>query len=71
MGGQNANTEIEERVTALERELQELKKVTSNTVPWYEKIAGTFADSTDYEEAMSLGRKYRESLRPKGDTSMR
>jgi hypothetical protein len=30
-----------------------------------ESIAGTFANNADYDEAMKLGKAYRESLRPK------
>ena len=33
--------------------------------PWWDKIAGTFANDSIYEEAMRLGREYRESFRPK------
>lgn len=30
-------------------------------VPWWEQRAGTFADDPIYDEAMRLGREYRES----------
>jgi hypothetical protein len=33
--------------------------------PWAEKIFGTFANDPVYDEAMRLGRKYRESTKPK------
>lgn len=39
------------------------EKVEPPFKPWWERIAGTFADSPAYEEAMRLGREYRESLR--------
>lgn len=58
---------LEERVSAVEAEIAELKKSTHGQkpdAPWWEKIYGTFADSEEYEEAMRLGRQYRESLRP-------
>jgi hypothetical protein len=63
---------VEERLAAVKKELAELKQQfdkakSQSRVPWWEKIAGTFADSEDYEEAMRLGREYRESLRPKDD----
>ena len=58
---------IEERLSMVEQELAELKKSQSPKVPWYEKIAGTFSDNDDYDEAMRLGREYRESLRPPDD----
>ena len=63
---------IEERLTAIEQELAQIrtllaKEETASPLPWWEKIAGTFAGSQEYEEAMRLGREYRESLRPKDD----
>lgn len=65
-----ANATIEERLTVLEAEMERLKqerepKEESKPLPWYEKIFGSFANSEAYEEAMQLGREYRESLRPK------
>jgi hypothetical protein len=67
-----AATSLEERVVALEAEVAEIKKRLETEqppapIPWWEKIAGTFANSEEYEEAMRLGREYRESLRPKDD----
>jgi hypothetical protein len=58
--------ELEERVTLLEAEVARLRsKVESNSspIPWWEKITGTFAGDSSYDEAMQLGREYRESLR--------
>lgn len=56
--------QLEERVALLEAEVARLKgKIESDSAsPWWEKIAGTFADNTAYDEAMQLGREYRESL---------
>lgn len=66
---------LEERVTAVEQELAQLKQLlqsetTPATIPWWDKIAGTFAKSEHYDEAMRLGREYRESLRPRDDESV-
>jgi hypothetical protein len=58
--------QLEERVALLEAEVARLKsKVEKNlsSRPWWGKIAGTFADDPTYEEAMRLGREYRDSLR--------
>jgi hypothetical protein len=67
-----ATVSLEERVTTLETELAELKRRLGpesppGVTPWWERIFGTFANSSEYEEAMRLGREYRESLRPSDD----
>jgi hypothetical protein len=59
--------QLEERVAHLEAEVARLKNKVENdssSSPWWEKIAGTFSDNPAYDEAMQLGRKYRNSLRP-------
>ena len=57
---------LEERVTVLEAELARVKaQIGIEKKPWWEEIAGTFANDPIYVEAMKLGRKYRESTRPK------
>ena len=67
-----AATSLEERMAALEADVDRLKEQLAiespqAVSPWWEKIYGTFADSPEYEEAMRLGRAYREALRPQGD----
>jgi hypothetical protein len=57
---------LEERVALLEAEVARLKDKVENdsfSQPWWERIAGTFADNPAYNEAMQLAREYRESLR--------
>ncbi len=58
---------LEERVAILEAEINLIKNKVENSTttgkPWWEQITGTFADSPDYDKAMQLGKKYRESLR--------
>ncbi len=59
---------LEKRVAALEEELAALRRkleAAGAGEPWWKRIAGTFEHDPIYEEAMKLGRKYRESLRPK------
>jgi hypothetical protein len=34
---------------------------------WWERIVGIFEDDPEFEEAMRLGREYRDSLRPHDD----
>jgi len=67
-----AASEIELRVAALEAKVEELQRslkvVAPDTRPWWEHVVGAFADDPAFEEAMRLGREYRESLRPKRAT---
>lgn len=60
--------QLEARVAALEMEVQrlrnELPAQQKRSIPWWEKVTGTFAESEGFEEAMQFGREYRESLRP-------
>jgi hypothetical protein len=67
-----ATGSLEQRVTAMEQELAQLKRqlhaeTPPSSLPWWEQIFGTFANSEAHEEATRLGREYRESLRPKSD----
>jgi len=60
---------LESRIAALEDEVARLKvkaaSIGKPALPWWEKIAGTFADNPAHEMAMELGRKYRKAQRPK------
>lgn len=64
-----AVAEIELRLAALEAEVAELKQRLEEPAEpkqhWVDKVFGAFADDPDFLEAMRLGRKYRESQRPK------
>lgn len=59
---------LEERLRAVENEVASLKqklvadKSQMSTDSW-KKIFGSFAKSEGFEEAVRLGREYRESLR--------
>jgi hypothetical protein len=59
--------QVEERLAILEAEVAQLKQQlavkTSDNSPWWDKIVGSFANDPAYEEAMKLGREYRQSLR--------
>ncbi len=57
---------LEERVAILEQELLALKRQLPKPagVPWWEQISGVFADTPACDEAVDLGRQYRESQRP-------
>ena len=64
---------LEERMTALEAEVARLKKLLESEappLPWWRRIVGVYKDDPEFDEAMRLGREYRESLRPKvGDNA--
>jgi hypothetical protein len=71
-----ARVTLKERVAALEAEIARLQaenvrltatieELGGDTRPWWEKIAGSFANDPAFEEAMRLGREWRESFRPK------
>ena len=65
-----ANSNLAIRMSDVEAKLEQLtQKIESQqkevTSPWWEQRWGMFDNSPDYEKAMELGRKYRESLRPK------
>jgi hypothetical protein len=55
--------DLENQVARLRAELEEVR---GPQVPWWEKIVGSHADAPEaFEEAMRLGREWRESFRPK------
>jgi hypothetical protein len=56
---------LEQRVARLEAELLQLKpppKPDEAEPAWWEKFSGMFADDPYFEEAVAIGREYRESL---------
>jgi hypothetical protein len=58
--------QLEERLATLEQEMAQLKHVLADQgekrpKPWWEKIAGSFADDPDFDEAERLGREWRKS----------
>ncbi len=62
-----SNTEIETRISALEKEIVQLKakfeKIEKKEIPWWKERIGIFADDPAHEEAMRLGREYRLAQR--------
>ena len=60
---------LKHRVEALEAEVARLKTKLENGPasprPWWEQVWGSFAGDPAFQEAMRLGRQYREAQRPK------
>ncbi len=59
---------VEERLSALEQELERLKHLLLQEedqaeVPWWEHISGVFKDCPEFDEAERLGREWRDSQR--------
>jgi hypothetical protein len=50
---------LEELVARLKAELEEIR---GPQVPWWQKISGSFANDPAFDEAMRLGREWRESI---------
>lgn len=53
----NTDSLLETEATQLENKIE----IDTFSKPWWEQIAGTFADNPAYNEAMRLGREYRNS----------
>ena len=63
-------TDIEKRLTAIERELAGLRTERArpekrHPIQSLEAIHGTFEDDEAFREAMRLGRRWREGTKPK------
>ena len=62
-----SNSEIENRIALLEKEVaslkQKIEKDTEKKEPWWKQRIGVFADDAAHEEAIRLGREYRLSQR--------
>ena len=62
-----SQTELETRISVLEKEVaflkQKMEKEEKAKEPWWKQRIGVFADDPAYEEAMRLGREYRLAQR--------
>lgn len=59
--------QVEARLAALETEVAQLKVRVGEDGNrlWWKRWVGAFRGDPHYEEALRIGRKYRETLRPK------
>ena len=60
-----ATLSLEERVTALEESLEQIKQQkepdkSDEAVPWWKKLVGIYQDNTEFEAGVRDGRKWRE-----------
>ncbi|WP_395092094.1 hypothetical protein [Armatimonas sp.] len=56
--------ELEKRVVSLEHTLEALRQKVDKEEParpWWEQVRGTFKDDPIYDEAMRLGRAWRDA----------
>ena len=63
-----SEAEVEQRLADLEKEVATLRTRVaelSEAPPWWERIAGTFHNDPVFQQAMELGRKFRQAKRPK------
>jgi len=72
----NATQNVEDRLSALEKEVRQLHlqvareqgAVSGRTAPdFLERFAGIFADDPTFDEAVRLGREWRNADRPQED----
>jgi hypothetical protein len=66
---QSTSTNLEKRVSALEKELRKVKSALKLVPkrpqqPWWERLAGQFEDEPLFDEIVEAGRAYRRSLAP-------
>jgi hypothetical protein len=57
-------SKLERRMAELELEVSSLRSQMdkiSSTVPWWERIAGTFNNDPIYRQAMKLGQQFRKA----------
>ncbi len=64
-----SSVRLQQRLEALEAEVARLRAkvedTTNGATPWWDQMWGAFADDPAFQQAMELGRQYRESQRPK------
>ncbi len=54
---------LKKEVSLLKSKVSKIEKTNGSKEPWWQQIAGTFANDPIYDEAMRLGREYRLAQR--------
>lgn len=55
---------VEDRLSALESEVANLRKQLASDPDWISKISGSMEDYPEFDEVLRLGREIRNSDRP-------
>ncbi len=57
--------QLETRVATLEKELAQMKHIVNESLerkePWWLKVAGSFENDPNFDEAVRLGQEWRKS----------
>ena len=67
-----ATGKLEKRVVSLEAEVAQLKRQTATVSmdsPWWNRIRGRYRDDSAYDEAMKLGRDFRNTAPRDGNVA--
>ncbi|GFE72086.1 hypothetical protein [Chroococcus sp. FPU101] len=63
---QDNTSHLEDRVSALETELSEIKQMLAKSLPskspWWLKVAGSFEQDPTFDEVVKLGQEWRKSI---------
>lgn len=66
----SADHALEQRLAAVEAELEQLKRLVHARVPapnWVEQLAGSMKDEPAFQEVIEYGRAFRQADRPPED----
>ena len=57
-------TNLEQRLAVLEKEVAELKHSVRPGPNWFERVSGSMKNEPDFDEVLRLGREIRQADRP-------
>jgi len=55
---------VENRLSVLEAEIEELKRSVKPAQNWFDRVAGSMKDEPEFDEVLRLGREIRQADRP-------